>query len=81
MTVIVAAVDDWTEMVAVLEPFFRTVVDEGFATTVHPPDPVPVIGGPLTATLPSLQSAALVRTVVPLTTVVPYMSPEALTEL
>ena len=67
----VAAVEDVTVIEAELEPFFLTLIDEGFATTVHPAPPVPVIGGPATPPPLSLQSAAFVRTVDPLTTVVP----------
>ena len=54
--------------VPVVPPFFFIEIDEGFAVTVQPPEPLPTIGGGgVPPPLPP-QSAVLLRTVVPVTT-------------
>ena len=73
-TVIVVAMFVLTVMVAVVPPFFLIEVEDGLTERVQPPDPVPVSGGPATATPPPTQSKLLSWTPLPETTVVEDIS-------
>ena len=78
VVVIVPVLLTLTAMFPLLPPFFLIEMDEGLAETVQPPEPEPLIGGAGGPLLPP-QSAVLLRTVAPATTVLEAMSAEALT--
>ena len=75
----VPAVFEVKTIVALLPPFFLIEIDEGFTTSLQPPEPLPVTGGPAAPVVVVSQSKALLCDPPPVTTALEEMPEVVLT--